>query len=429
MAYDGYGNWIGIQGAFPALGGWAKGRNAQKGRADWLRLRGAIEDEMRQTLTDVEIRKNLGYLPTWRVTEKCRAAACRSIAERALKALVSGMRDGLLHDGLLKIEGFGSFEVDLTGGKPKALIRDLQCWYRYDKKRDKIKTATRAASLVFSDLEPPSEVVLWSQGRRETHFMHHQTGQMVPFERDIAVPGGWRGLAAGVRARITTTYADATEFLDIGLLSLVVVIRCRWRQAGNGDWDLIGTFPAGQRAALQALYVTRREVSSYPFSDWPMYYGDNFPEAGRDVSAEWLIANGHQVTTDEVPLIENIAEMQVRYWPRAAGQTEAGAIHFQRRWNLFKNYPFSVVEAALIDEFEYVKVGPYYCQVEIDGAVKMLEEGMYPAWVNDRPDDEPPEDEDPPPDGGEEPKMIVARKTKPRVRARFAAAFRREIRW
>ena len=57
MPYDESGEWLPIQGAMPAAGGFARGVNSQKQRADWAMLRSAIEAEMRRVLTDDDIRK------------------------------------------------------------------------------------------------------------------------------------------------------------------------------------------------------------------------------------------------------------------------------------------------------------------------------------------------------------------------------------
>lgn len=444
MPYDESGEWLPIPGAMPAAGGFARGVNSQKGRADWAMLRSAIEAEMRRVLTDDDIRKNLGYPSSWRVTENCRVLACRSIAERALRALVSGMADALTQEGALKIAGFCSFKLDINYRKIGGLLRTPEQWFFYNRKKDVVKTAKQSVEEVFNVTAVNGEHVLDEMPAGKTHFVN-SSGVAVPYERDIVVrvvnsSRVWSAFRCGIKARITTNYADATIQNDIDLIAFAVVVRCRIRDKGNGDWQLIGTVPAGQRALFDGLWAERHSSVMSKISDWPMLSGDAMgpgPAAGRSVKE--LIDKGYPVTLDEAEEFNEITAMRVRNsrWVNAdeySPETKEGNIAYQRRWNIFEGYPLAVVEEKLIREFEYVKLTsykdsngdgkddgdgyPYYCRYVVDAyGQEMREEGyMFPPLVMSRPDDPP----NPPDTAG-------TRKTNPRVRARFSAAVKNEI--
>lgn len=444
MPYDESGEWLPIPGAMPAAGGVARGVNSQKQRADWAMLRSAIEAEMRRVLTDDDIRKNLGYPSSWRVTENCRVLACRSIAERALRALVSGMSDALTQEGVLKIAGFCSFRLDINYRKIGGLLQNPMKWFFYNRKKDVVKKAMQSVEEVFNVTAVNGEQVIDEMPAGKTHFVN-SSGVAVPYERDIVVrvvnsPGVWGAFKCGIKARITTNYADATIQNDIDLIVFAVVVRCRIRDKGNGDWQIIGTVPENQRALFDGLWAVRHSSVMSKFSDWPMLSGDAMgpgPGAGRPV--EQLIDEGYPVTIDEAEEFNGITAMRVRNSRRVDGgedspETDDGNIAYQRRWNIFEGYPLAVVEANLIREFKYVKLTsykdsngdgkddgdgyPYYCRYVVDAyGQEMREEGyLFPPFVASRPDDPP----NPPVQAG-------TRKTNPRVRARFSAAVKNEI--
>lgn len=443
MPYDESGEWLPIPGAMPAAGGIAKGRNAQKGRADWLMLREAIAAAMQQSLTDDDIRKNLGYPKDWRVTGNCRARAIESIAERALRALVSGMADALTQEGELKIAGFCSFKLDVNYRKTGGLLQTPEQWFFYNRKKDVVKKAMQSVEEVFNVTAVNGEHVLDEMPAGRTHFVN-SSGVAVPYERDIVVrvvnsSRVWSAFKCGIKARITTNYADATIQNDIDLITFAVVVRCRIRDKGNGDWQLVGTVPAGQRALFDGLWEVRHSSVMSKIPDWPMLSGGAMgpgPAEGRSVKE--LIDKGYPVTLDEAEEFNGITEMRVRGTRRVGNwqslETDEGNIAYQRRWNSFDGYPLAVVEENLIREFEYVKLTTYkdsngdgkddgdgypcYCRYVVDAyGQEMREEGyMFPPFVVSRPDDPP----GPPVTAG-------TRKTNPRVRARFSAAVKNEI--
>lgn len=433
-----------ISGAMPAAGGVARGVNSQKQRADWAMLRSAIEADMRRVLTDDDIRKNLGYPSSWRVTENCRVLACRSIAERALRALVSGMADALTQEGSLKIAGFCSFKLDINYRKIGGLLQTPMKWFFYNRKKDVVKKATQSVEEVFNVTAVNGEHVIDEMPAGKTHFVN-SSGVAVPYERDIVVrvvnsSRVWSAFKCGIKARITTNYADATIQNDIDLIVFAVVVRCRIRDKGNGDWQIIGTVPENQRALFDGLWAVRHNSIMSKFSDWPMLSGDAMgpgPAAGRSV--EELIDEGYPVTIDEAEEFNGITAMRVRNSRRVEGnkdspETDKGNIAYQRRWNIFEGYPLAVVEENLIREFKYVKLTsykdsnedgkddgdghPYYCRYVVDAyGQEMREEGyMFPPFVASRPDDP----QNPPGAAG-------TRKTNPRVRARFSVAVKNEI--